>query len=128
MAKPRITHAAVTAAYEIFDSYSVPEDYYTVSSDEQRQIRISVVRQALIAAQLAGQRAQSSQTNVEPVQDTYFVDRKLPIMALSGDVESDRVLKLHFRRPVSDDDRKALVDAINLYQASLAATGTENKP
>lgn len=56
----------------------------------------------------------------EAVQDTWFADRKLPIMAMSGDVESNRVLKLHFRRPVIDDDRKSLCDALNVYHASLA--------
>lgn len=60
--------------------------------------------------------------HMEPVQDTYFVDSSLPVMAISGDVESDRVLKLHFRRPVSDEDRKALTDALNLHQRSLAST------
>lgn len=57
MAKPCITAAAVTAAYEVLDRYNVPDNYYQVSSDEQRQIRMSVVRQALIAAQLADQPA-----------------------------------------------------------------------
>ena len=33
--------------------------------------------------------------------------------ALSASVESDRILQLHFRRPVTDGDRKWLVDAIN---------------
>lgn len=63
---------------------------------------------------------QAPAPHMEPVQDTYFVDRSLPVMAISGDVESDRVLKLHFRRPVSDEDRKALTDALNLHQRSIA--------
>jgi hypothetical protein len=60
------------------------------------------------------------QPHVEPVQDTWFTDRSLPVMAISGDVESDRVLKLHFRRPVSDEDRKAITDALNMHQRSLS--------
>lgn len=42
-------------------------------------------------------------------------------MALSGDAEDKRALKLLFRRPVSDEDRKALTEALNLYQAQLAS-------
>jgi hypothetical protein len=53
------------------------------------------------------------------VQDTWFTDRALPVKAMSGDVEDNRVLRLHFRRPVTDDDRKAMCDALNLHQASL---------
>jgi hypothetical protein len=55
------------------------------------------------------------------VQDTWFADRSLPVMAMSGDVESDRVLKLHFRRPVTDADRQEVVNALNLHRASLEA-------
>ena len=57
-----------------------------------------------------------------PVADTWFADRSLPVMAMSGDVESDRVLKLHFRRPVTDADRKEVTAALNLHQASLASS------
>lgn len=53
MTKPRISVAAVTAAHEIFDGYTVPENYHKVSSAEQRRIRMNVVREALIAAHLA---------------------------------------------------------------------------
>jgi len=57
MDRPRITVAAVTAAYEVFDRYEVPTEYYQVSSDEQRNMRMALVREALIAAQLADQKA-----------------------------------------------------------------------
>lgn len=50
----------------------------------------------------------------EPVANTWFTDRTLPVMAMSGDIESDRVLKLHFRRKVTDQDRLDLTDALNL--------------
>lgn len=57
----------------------------------------------------------------EPVQDTWFTDRSLPILAMSGDVESDRVIKLHFRRPVTDVDRQEIVKALNLHETSVRA-------
>jgi hypothetical protein len=78
-------------------------------------------KELLIVAR-ARQQAPAPAENVvgsEPVQDQWFLDRNLPIMAVSGDAESDCVLKLHFRRPVSDSDRKDLVEALNLYQVSL---------
>ena len=56
------------------------------------------------------------------VQGTWFADRALPVMAMPADVESNHVLKLHFRRPVTDDDRKALCDALNMHQAAQAAS------
>lgn len=62
MAKPRITAAAVTAAYDVIDRSIVPDNYYQVSSAEQRSIRMSVVRQALIAAQLADRQAPALHT------------------------------------------------------------------
>ena len=62
-----------------------------------------------------------SQKEAVPVADTWFADRSLPIMAMSGDVESDLVLKLHFRRSVTDADRQEVLAALNLYQASLAS-------
>lgn len=52
MGKPRISTAAVLAAYEVLDSTAVPANYYTVSSDEQRRMRLAIVQQALIAAAL----------------------------------------------------------------------------
>jgi len=48
------------------------------------------------------------------MQDTWFTDQSLPIVAISGSVESDRVLQLHFRRPVTDQDRLDLTEAMNL--------------
>lgn len=68
---------------------------------------------------MTNEKTPAPQADVEPVQDTWFTDRSIPVMAISGDVESDRVLKLHFRRPVSDDDRKAITDALNMHQRSL---------
>lgn len=48
------------------------------------------------------------------MQDTWFTDMTLPVVAISGSVESDRVLQLHFRRPVTDQDRLDLTEAMNL--------------
>ena len=58
LSKPRITTAAVLAAHDVFDQ-PVPDNYFKVSSDEQRQIRLSIVRLALIAAYTADQRRNS---------------------------------------------------------------------
>lgn len=56
MSKPRITAAAVLAAHDVLDQ-SVPENYFKVSCEEQRFMRMAVVREALIAAHLADQQA-----------------------------------------------------------------------
>lgn len=48
--KPRITVAAVAAAYEILDRYEIPDDYHARSKAEQRTIKMDVVRLALAAA------------------------------------------------------------------------------
>ncbi|NLS02285.1 hypothetical protein HGP14_02735 [Rhizobium sp. P32RR-XVIII] len=53
MSKPRITAAAGLAAHEVLDQYEPPENYFKVSSDEQRRIRMSIIRLALIAAYTA---------------------------------------------------------------------------
>jgi hypothetical protein len=77
---------------------------------------VSVIEAALSLSAQPGTEAEAG----EPVQDTWFTDSALPVMAMSGDTEDSRVLKLHFRRPVTDDDRKAMTDALNLHQKSLA--------
>ena len=91
---------AKTAAYPI-----VPSNHY------------GALHAAIVAA-LSGM--------AEPVQDTWFTDRALPVMALSGDAESNHIIRMHFRRPVNDGDRKALCDALNLHQQSLAAPPVSN--
>jgi hypothetical protein len=40
---------------------------------------------------------------------------------MSGSVESDRVIQLHFRRKATDDDRKWLLEAINEKLATDSA-------
>lgn len=55
MSKPRITAAAVRAAHDALDDHGMPENYFSVSSDEQRRMREVVIRQALIAAHVADQ-------------------------------------------------------------------------
>lgn len=55
------------------------------------------------------------------VRDQWFTDSRLPIMAMSGDHESDRTLKLHFRRKVTDKDRADLVEILSLSAAPPAA-------
>lgn len=54
------------------------------------------------------------------VQDTYFVDQRLPIRAVSGDAEDDRVIKLHYRRKVTDQDRVRLTEVLNAGEQALA--------
>lgn len=46
-------------------------------------------------------------------EDQWFTDRHLPILAVSGDAEDRRVLRLHFRRDVTKQDRDDLVEAMN---------------
>jgi hypothetical protein len=55
------------------------------------------------------------------VQDTYLVGGPPDLKAMSGSIESDRVIQLHFRRKATDEDRKWLLDAINMKLASDAA-------
>jgi len=56
MLKPRITAAAVIAAHDVLDC-AAPENYFKVSSKQQRRMRMTIVREALIAAYLADQPA-----------------------------------------------------------------------
>lgn len=49
----------------------------------------------------------------DDVQDTYLIGGPPDLRAMSGSVESDRIIQLHFRRRATDDDRKWLLDAIN---------------
>jgi hypothetical protein len=51
------------------------------------------------------------------VQDTWLVGGP-DLKAMSGSIESDRVLQLHFHRKVNDKDRAWLLEAIN---AKIAA-------
>lgn len=88
------------------------------TSSRELELERDKAKSALLAAWNTRARPAAE---TEPVQDTFFVDRDLPIMAMSGDVESSRVLKLHFRRPVSDLDRKNMTQALNRYQKSLTA-------
>lgn len=60
----------------------------------------------------------------EAVKDTWLVGGP-DLKAMSGSVESDRTIQLHFRRRVTDEDRKWLLDAINEKIAS-AATPTRS--
>lgn len=61
MDKPRITTAAVVAAHDVLDRSEMPANYFQVSCNEQRNMRMAVVREALIAAQLADRHAPSPQ-------------------------------------------------------------------
>lgn len=49
----------------------------------------------------------------DEVKDIYLVGGA-DLKAMSGDIDSNRVIKLHFRRRVTDMDREWLLDAINL--------------
>ncbi|MFD1945030.1 Lar family restriction alleviation protein [Paradevosia shaoguanensis] len=69
----------------------------------------------------------AADSHSEPVQDTWFTDSSLPVVAMSADTESDRVLKLHFRRAVTDADRRSMTDALNLHQQSLKPDSRANQ-
>jgi hypothetical protein len=62
----------------------------------------------------------------QEVQDTYLVGGPPDLKAMSGSIESDRVIQLHFRRKATDEDRKWLLDAINMKLASDAALAPGN--
>jgi hypothetical protein len=51
------------------------------------------------------------------VQDTYLVGGP-DLKAMSGSVESDRVIQLHFSRKATDADRAWLLEAINAKKAA----------
>jgi len=53
----------------------------------------------------------------QEVQDTWLVGGP-DLKAMSGSIESNRVIQLHFRRPVNDKDREWLLEAINTKIAS----------
>lgn len=62
------------------------------------------------------------------VQDTYLVGGP-DLKAMSGSVESDRVIQLHFRRKATDADRKWLLEAINAkIAAGKAGVGDVAQP
>ena len=84
---------------------------------DQDGVMVGVSRQALeeLLAHIAKPAQPAPIAGLEPVQETWFSDRALPVLAMSGDVENDRALKLHFRRPVTDADRRDLTDALNLH-------------
>ena len=52
-----------------------------------------------------------AQACADPVQDTYLLGGPPDIKAMSGSVESDRVIQLHFRRTATDADRAWLLRA-----------------
>ncbi|MFC3208087.1 hypothetical protein [Aquamicrobium soli] len=92
-----------------------------IAADKAGKAEIEVFLSAppLSGEQVLADRIAAIGAGGQAVQDTWFTDRALPVKAMSGDVEDNRVLRLHFRRPVTDDDRKAMCDALNLHQASL---------
>lgn len=53
--------------------------------------------------------------SAEPVGELYFTDSTLPVMAMSGDHEDPKTLKLHFRRPVTNKDRDDMIAAMNAH-------------
>jgi len=73
-------------------------------------------------------RAMPQTPDAGEVQDTWFTDSRLPIMAMSGDHESDRVLKLHFRRKVNDSDRARLIEVLNAGETALSTPSASAGP
>jgi hypothetical protein len=59
----------------------------------------------------------------QEVQDTWLVGGP-DLKAMSGSIESDRVIQLHFSRPVNDKDREWLLEAINAKIASQVTRPT----
>jgi hypothetical protein len=87
MSKVRITAAAVLAAHEVLDQYTPPENYFKVSSDEQRRIRLSIIRLALIAAYTADQNTEKVSVSPDQARNELCrreeagVDPRVPLTA-----------------------------------------------
>jgi hypothetical protein len=79
-------------------------------------ISLDGLTDAIFAALGAG----VAQCAPDPIQDTWLVGGS-DLKAMSGSVESDRVIQLHFRRTATDADRKWLLEAINAKIASDAS-------
>jgi hypothetical protein len=77
---------------------------WTERSDEHKQLW----RDAILALL-----PDAAAIRADDVQDTYLVGGA-DLKAMSGDIDSNRVIKLHFRRRVTDKDREWLLEAINL--------------
>lgn len=54
------------------------------------------------------------------IDGIYFLDPNLSIMAISNDLQSHSTLRVHFHHLVTDKDRRALVEALNLYGATIS--------
>lgn len=57
------------------------------------------------------------------IEDLWFTDKTLPILAISGDDEHDSVICLHYRRPATNEDRDQVVAALNAALAPSPASG-----
>jgi hypothetical protein len=60
----------------------------------------------------------------EAVQDTYLVGGPPDLKAMSGSVDDDRIIQLHFRRPATDKDREWMLEAINAKHVNGAPPQT----
>lgn len=105
MKKLRITAAAVVAAHDVLDRYKPPENYFKVSSDEQRLIRMSIIRVALIAAYTADQVPSTAQeTLVFGMVDerTWIQLRMEQIVEVLGEMRNEGYCSDHMR-PLEDE-------------------------
>jgi hypothetical protein len=50
---------------------------------------------------------------------------RLDVTGLSSDVSDNRVLRIHFRNPVTEDDRRAVLKAINLENRASQPGGVD---
>lgn len=56
------------------------------------------------------------------IEDLWFTDSTLPILAISGDDEHDSVICLHYRRPTTNEDRDQVIAALNAALSSPASS------
>ncbi|MGM4909160.1 hypothetical protein [Rhizobium sp. 768_B6_N1_8] len=129
MSKPRITAAAVVAAHEVFERYSPPENYFKVSSDEQRRIRMSIVRVALIAACTADQMPSAAENPIVfgMVDECTWIHLRMEqIIEVLNEMRDEGYCSDHMR-PLEDEftflrGRLSMLDSISSVQGAEAGS------
>ena len=83
------------------------------------------IAEAALTAALAVEAGTGPEADVEAL---YFTDRTLPMLAISGEAECNNVIRLHYRRPVSNADRDSVIEALNAaLTTSPASSGVEGE-
>lgn len=110
---PRASHTARQGGWRLdFDWLVGMQD--GIEEATGYNITLECLEEAVVRTEAICTASQPPAAPVEKeVQDTWLVGGPPDFMAMSGSVESDRVIQLHMRRKATDEDRKWLLDAIN---------------